>query len=170
MESGTYIEEIEGSRSQVSLSLNDQLNINQLQSSLLQHSSSIGDQIGVNNVVIKTEAQYPAPDVLPSRNNVSYVSNAVVIQQDTNSKICVVCNDRASGKHYGVYSCEGCKVSQLTTRYLVHIPWNYFFCKKSKRDTERDGDLGVEICPGWGPNKLMGIIQDVSLSSTRDIF
>ena len=24
---------------------------------------------------------------------------------------CKVCGDRASGVHYGVYSCEGCKVS-----------------------------------------------------------
>ena len=26
-----------------------------------------------------------------------------------NKHICAVCCDRASGKHYGVYSCEGCK-------------------------------------------------------------
>ncbi|KAK3726230.1 hypothetical protein RRG08_018673 [Elysia crispata] len=27
------------------------------------------------------------------------------------SQLCAVCGDEASGFHYGVYSCEGCKVS-----------------------------------------------------------
>lgn len=35
--------------------------------------------------------------------------NVVSLPGDQSSKLCAVCNDRASGKHYGVYSCEGCK-------------------------------------------------------------
>ena len=46
---------------------------------------------------------------LPSASNTA-VAAISPIAQSSNSKLCAVCNDRASGKHYGVYSCEGCKV------------------------------------------------------------
>ena len=34
---------------------------------------------------------------------------------DPNKMICMVCNDTASGVHYGVLACEGCKVSDITS-------------------------------------------------------
>ncbi|VDK54131.1 unnamed protein product [Gongylonema pulchrum] len=39
---------------------------------------------------------------------------------------CVVCGDKSSGKHYGQFSCEGCK-SFFKRLLLDHWP---FFCSK----------------------------------------
>ena len=39
--------------------------------------------------------------------------------------LCTVCGDKASGYHYGVTSCEGCKVSLLTVRTVCF--WTLFF-------------------------------------------
>ncbi|TRY97746.1 hypothetical protein DNTS_008258 [Danionella cerebrum] len=36
-------------------------------------------------------------------------------------KPCFVCQDRSSGYHYGVSSCEGCKFSELSTKCIIKI-------------------------------------------------
>lgn len=40
------------------------------------------------------------------------------IEFDGTTVLCRVCGDKASGFHYGVHSCEGCKVS-------IHLPCYY---------------------------------------------
>lgn len=55
------------------------------------------------------------------------------------TRYCAVCNDYASGYHYGVWSCEGCKAffkrsiqgnSVLSKNYSIHNP-------KSRGEQER---------------------------------
>lgn len=57
----------------------------------------------------------------------------------THKSICSVCGDRASGKHYGVYSCEGCKgfFKRTVRRELQYACRDQKNCLVDKRQRNR---------------------------------
>ena len=65
----------------------------------------------VPTAVTPTAQPQPAQTVIPNGNGTSSQNNNGSSTPDTKTQHieCVVCSDKSSGKHYGQFTCEGCK-------------------------------------------------------------
>ncbi|XP_046543422.1 retinoic acid receptor RXR-like isoform X1 [Haliotis rubra] len=82
----------------------------------------------------------------------------------TNKHICAICGDRASGKHYGVYSCEGCKgfFKRTVRKELTYACRDDKNCMIDKRQRNRCQYCRYMKCLSMGMKReaLLAAVQE----------
>lgn len=103
--------------------------------------------------VCKSESESNAMDLgltsTESKDNRS--SNSDPSNSD-NGLLCVICNDKASGKHYGVISCEGCKgfFKRTVRKQLNYVCRESGQCPVDRRKRTRCQHCRFEQCLSKG--------------------
>ncbi|OZC09349.1 hypothetical protein X798_03691 [Onchocerca flexuosa] len=88
---------------------------------------------------------------------------------NTTKHICAICGDRASGKHYGVYSCEGCKgfFKRTVRKDLIYLCRENRNCIIDKRQRNRCQYCRYRKCQSMGMKREA--VQEERQSSRTDI-
>ncbi|VIO89460.1 nuclear receptor RXR, putative [Brugia malayi] len=87
----------------------------------------------------------------------------------TTKHICAICGDRASGKHYGVYSCEGCKgfFKRTVRKDLIYLCRENRNCIIDKRQRNRCQYCRYRKCQSMGMKREA--VQEERQSSRTDL-
>ncbi|KAK2495732.1 hypothetical protein MC885_003326, partial [Smutsia gigantea] len=101
-------------------------------------------QLNVVNSISISEDIKPLPG-LPGIGNMNYPSAS---PGSLIKHICAICGDRSSGKHYGVYSCEGCKgfFKRTIRKDLVYTCRDNKDCRIDKRQRNRCQHCRYQKC------------------------
>jgi hypothetical protein len=89
-------------------SLSDKLNVSIVQSGELSQSS-LGMTPHLQEQEVSQSSDNPEPVKQKRKKRDKYIPDAVPLELPP----CRICGKKASGNHYGVISCEACKVSSV---------------------------------------------------------
>jgi len=152
----------------------------------ISDNSNMGNMnlmVPYNNIQVKQERGIPvtiptirhnsaqSPVQYSQLSSTDMVSGNIFSVQSTapavSKHICSVCGDRASGKHYGVYSCEGCKgfFKRTVRKYLTYTCRDEKECVIDKRQRNRCQYCRYKKCLSMGMKKEA--VQD-ERQKTRD--
>ncbi|XP_077784413.1 retinoic acid receptor RXR-gamma isoform X1 [Podarcis muralis] len=105
-------------------------------------------QLNVMNSVSSSEDIKPLPG-LQGMGAMNYASTS---PGSLTKHICAICGDRSSGKHYGVYSCEGCKgfFKRTIRKDLIYTCRDNKDCLIDKRQRNRCQYCRYQKCLAMG--------------------
>ncbi|XP_033007235.1 retinoic acid receptor RXR-gamma [Lacerta agilis] len=105
-------------------------------------------QLNVMNSVSSSEDVKPLPG-LQGMGAMNYASTS---PGSLTKHICAICGDRSSGKHYGVYSCEGCKgfFKRTIRKDLIYTCRDNKDCLIDKRQRNRCQYCRYQKCLAMG--------------------
>ncbi|XP_019961281.1 retinoic acid receptor RXR-beta-A isoform X7 [Paralichthys olivaceus] len=84
-------------------------------------------------------------------------------------RLCSICGDRSSGKHYGVYSCEGCKgfFKRTVRKDLTYTCRDSKDCMVDKRQRNRCQYCRYQKCLAMGMKREVAKMNDRSVQEER---
>ncbi|XP_024152998.1 retinoic acid receptor RXR-beta-A isoform X6 [Oryzias melastigma] len=84
-------------------------------------------------------------------------------------RLCSICGDRSSGKHYGVYSCEGCKgfFKRTVRKDLTYTCRDNKDCIVDKRQRNRCQYCRYQKCLAMGMKREVAKMNDRSVQEER---
>ncbi|XP_068566919.1 retinoic acid receptor RXR-beta-A isoform X1 [Cebidichthys violaceus] len=84
-------------------------------------------------------------------------------------RLCAICGDRSSGKHYGVYSCEGCKgfFKRTVRKDLTYTCRDSKDCMVDKRQRNRCQYCRYQKCLAMGMKREVAKMNDRSVQEER---
>nr|CAB3265841.1 RXR Retinoic acid receptor [Phallusia mammillata] len=129
-------------------------------------SGGQGRPIQFDNIHVKQEMGLPGQTSAPlqfpqlsstDNQSLNHLPNpfSVSSSPSVSKHICAVCGDRASGKHYGVYSCEGCKgfFKRTVRKLLTYTCRDDKDCVIDKRQRNRCQYCRYQKCQAMGMKK-----------------
>uniref|UniRef100_A0A8B9J5B7 Retinoic acid receptor RXR n=2 Tax=Astyanax mexicanus TaxID=7994 RepID=A0A8B9J5B7_ASTMX len=115
----------------------------------------------INSSMSELHAVSSSDDVKPPFGLKSAGGTGPMLSQ---KRLCAICGDRSSGKHYGVYSCEGCKgfFKRTVRKDLSYICRDSKECLVDKRQRNRCQYCRYQKC------LAMGMKREVTRQAVQD--
>ena len=131
----------------------------------MEHKKN-NDDLNLHMYKIKQEDKVTAANI---NNNSNNNASTGVPNNMMNVELCLVCSDRASGRHYGAISCEGCKgfFKRSIRKQLAYQCRGTMNCEITKHHRNRCQYCRLQKCLACGMRSDCTLSYSYSYSCTH---